>query len=62
MIQLGIRSPRKKSDSESGSDSHCCQKSDSAQKPPTPYDSESVTLLGTAAIFAKALKRGPSMT
>jgi len=45
MIQLDIRSRTKKFDS----DSQCCQESDSdsTQKPPTPYDSNSATLLLT---------------
>jgi len=43
MIQLDIRSRSwtKKSDF----DSQCCQESDFAQKPQTPHDSDSATLV-----------------
>jgi len=51
MIELDIRgwSPTKKNDS----DSQFCQKSDSdsTQKPPTPYDSYSATLLAMTLYF-----------
>jgi len=45
VTNFSIGLPESEADKKSDSDSQCCWESDSTQKPPTPYDSDSATPL-----------------